>query len=105
MKKELAEKCGECQFIVYLSRNYSQGVCDRFEDTTLIFRVSLDRNKCLYETPGLKISQEEIEKRKAESLRKYNNLVKSVERACKEIASWPKWKQDSGKYWLTNLHS
>ncbi|GEM_PF-3750191 len=107
MGNETARFCSECEYYIPCIRpnepntQYfeSHGICDRVDDPSVCFAVEKNMEVCIYENPGKKLTEEQIKKRFIEAVANHSSFMSSLERASKEVASWPVWKQES----LANL--
>ncbi|MGD9276099.1 MAG: hypothetical protein PVJ67_02915 [Candidatus Pacearchaeota archaeon] len=97
MGDNYARKCWECAYIGYSAKNDSRGLCDRLEDPSYVFRVSLDNCKCLYDNPGSRISFEEIVERQEKARIDNEKFFNDLRRASEKAAKMPKWKREEGR--------
>ena len=101
MSDEYTRFCCECEYYILAIRKdgevYAEkfGVCDRVSDPDFCFSVHKDREVCLYQNPGKRISPKEIRERAREALESKVSFEAALKRASAEVASWPKWKQDA----------
>lgn len=94
-EKDYARKCWECGYIKYISGDNLNGQCSR--DSKKNHGVSLDNTNCLpfYETPGGRISNEEILLHEGDA-----DFDAHLDETSKRVnTKFPKWKRDLGR-WL-----
>lgn len=92
-KKVLARNCKECEYALSCCKNGFL-YCNRADDPSFIFEVQDMRGTCLYDLPGARLSQSEIQKRDSAAAEQRLRFTDFLNNASRTVAQWPQWKRE-----------
>jgi hypothetical protein len=90
----LAKMCKLCEYYIPHGKSKNQGVCDRVGDPGFTYSVSAEREICLYDSPGLEISEEEHFSRLRKKQEELAHFEESTKTAIRIVNSWPNRKRE-----------